>query len=57
MNHQTFEEYLREIHDTEYRGFDDEQGDDYQDWITEKSAEEIIEYAEEFFRRELYGRK
>lgn len=57
MNYQTFEDYLRDIHAEQYRGLDDEMPDDYQDWLTDKSSVEIIEYAEEFFRRELYGRK
>lgn len=57
MNYQTFEDYLRDIHAEQYRGLDDEMPDDYQDWLTDKSSVEIIEYAEEFFRRELYGKK
>ena len=39
-----FEEYLEEVHGEQYRGLDDDMPDDYQEWRSDLTDEEIEQY-------------
>lgn len=43
-NLEEFEEYLEEVHSEQYLGLDDDMPDDYQNWRSELTDEEIEQY-------------
>lgn len=43
-----FEEYLKEVHGEQYRGLDDDMSDDYQEWRSELSSEEIKQFKKDW---------
>jgi len=47
-----FEEYLGEKHAEQYTGLDDEMSDDFVDWMERLDNQEIIEFADEFAKKE-----
>lgn len=44
----TFEDYLKQIHDKQYRGISDNAPDDYENWVSNMGADEFIEYSSEY---------
>ena len=43
-----FEEYLQDKHAAQYQGLDDEMPDNFNEWITELSPDEWIEFGEKW---------
>lgn len=44
----TFEEYLSDIFISDYMGTDDDLGDNFNDFVSDLSAQEMFDYAEDF---------
>jgi hypothetical protein len=42
----TFEDYLRQQHDKQYRGTDDDMPDAYEAWLSDLQADDFMSYAE-----------
>lgn len=47
----TFEHYLRGIHAKTYTGTDDDMPDDFEFWVSQLEADEIIKLAEDCIRK------
>jgi diadenosine tetraphosphatase ApaH/serine/threonine PP2A family protein phosphatase len=45
-----FEDYLEEKHAEQYDGLDDEMPDNYAEWLSDLDPEDVIRYADEFFK-------
>lgn len=45
-------DYLRDIHAKQYKGLDDEMGDDYQEWVDGLTIEELDGYLRKHFLKE-----
>lgn len=43
----TFDQYLRDIHAKQYTGTDDDMPDDFEFWVSQLKADEIMKFAEE----------
>ena len=48
MKHQTFEDYLKQIHADQYEGLDDDMPDAFENWLTDLQVDDVIAYAEEW---------
>lgn len=44
----TFEDYLKEIHDKQYRGTADNAPDDYENWECNLLLHEFMQYADQY---------
>lgn len=42
----SFEEYLKEVHMSDYTGTDDDAPDAYEAWVAELDTQEVIDYAD-----------
>ena len=47
-----FETYLQDKHADQYNGLDDEMPENFDDWITDLSCDEWIDYAEAWHKLE-----
>jgi len=48
----TFEDFLMDKHSEQYCGTDDLMIDDFNDWLVELQADEIIEYANKYIKQQ-----
>lgn len=46
-NAELFTEYLKEIHANNYSGTDDDMPEDFENWLSEKDAADLLELANE----------
>jgi hypothetical protein len=46
-NTNTFEDYLKDVHEKDYHGTDDEMLDAFNAWVERLDASEILQYAED----------
>ena len=46
MNKKHFEDYLKEVHAETYIGTDDDMGDDFDLWLSERTVDDMLEYGE-----------
>lgn len=43
-----FEDYLQDIHASNYEGLDDDMPEDYEEWLSNLDVQELIDYADKF---------
>jgi len=48
MKHQSFEDYLGDIHAEDYMGTDDNMSDAFDTWVSNLDAQELIDHAENY---------
>ena len=48
MNTNTFENYLMEVHAEDYHGTDDDMIDNFNAWVENQEASDILQLAEDF---------
>lgn len=48
MAHQTFTQFLQEIHAKDYHGTDDDMPDAFEKWIGEQDIAQILEWGDEY---------
>jgi hypothetical protein len=48
---ETFEDFLQEKHADQYVGTDDMMPDDFEDWIMDLSADDFIDFANEWGKK------
>lgn len=48
-----FEDFLTEKHADQYEGLDDGMPDDYSEWLGNLDTDEVIQYANEYIKKEL----
>ncbi|KKR00137.1 MAG: hypothetical protein UT24_C0016G0026 [Candidatus Woesebacteria bacterium GW2011_GWB1_39_12] len=48
MKYKDFEDFLRKKHADQYTGTDDLMPDDYEDWLMDLSADDFIDFGNEY---------
>jgi hypothetical protein len=57
MNKDKFEDYLKQVHAENYHGLDDDMPDAFDEWLTELSADDFIQYADQAIALVKAGRR